>query len=143
MTTDESLYGVCYKSGEPTLADYDEAIKDLRAARRELKSGDKRWGCSICTDSGHSADMCHHNPLLLARQWAKAKGVWQCWHCGFIATNDADAVEHFGKSEQDIAKCSTAITPPRAFEICSNPLTRRNGRGKRRRTRRVHEHPCL
>lgn len=101
---DESMYGVCYRTGEPTVADYDDAIQALRAARRDLKKND-HMGCSICGDSGHSFSTCHHNPLLLARQWAQATRVWQCYHCGFIATNDEEAREHFGRTENDTAAC--------------------------------------
>ena len=91
--------GVCYRKGKPTIADYNEAISDLLAARRQLKSG-SLMGCDVCGDSGHAAqDGCHHDPLILARQWASATGVWQCYHCGFIATNDKEARNHFGAND--------------------------------------------
>jgi hypothetical protein len=89
--------GVCYRPGTPTIADYNEAITDLLAARRQIKSG-SLMGCSICGDSGHAPqDGCRHDPLLLARQWAAATSVWACYHCGYVATNDEEAREHFGR----------------------------------------------
>jgi hypothetical protein len=98
--------GVCYRLGKPTIADYNEAITDLMAARRQIKSG-SLMGCSIRGDSGHAPQdaLCHHDPLLLARKWAAATNVWQCYHCGYVATNDAEAREHFGATEFDAASC--------------------------------------
>ena len=99
------VQGVCYRKGKPTIADYNEAITDLLAARRQLKSG-SLMGCSVCGDSGHAPqDGCHHDPLVLARQWAAATSVWQCYHCGYVATNDAEAREHFGAGEHEQAAC--------------------------------------
>lgn len=97
--------GVCYREGKPTVADYNEAITDLLAARRQLKSG-SLMGCAVCGDSGHAVqDGCHHDPLMLARKWAAATSVWQCYHCGYVATNDAEAREHFGAHEGVEASC--------------------------------------
>lgn len=99
------VQGVCYRKGKPTVADYNEAITDLLAARRQLKSG-SLMGCAVCGDSGHAVqDGCHHDPLVLARKWAAATSVWQCYHCGFVATNDAEALEHFGAGEHEQAEC--------------------------------------
>ena len=104
----ESMWSVCYRTNKPTIEDYDEAIQELELAKVDLRW--KRDGfaiptCFVCEDSGHTAEGCHHNPLLLAREWAKATSVWQCWHCGFIATNSEEAVDHFGRSDGDAAKC--------------------------------------
>lgn len=97
--------GVCYRPGHPTLADYNEAITDLLCARRQLKSGDQ-MGCAVCGDSGHAAqDGCHHDPLILARQWTAAESVWACWHCGFTATTAEEARAHFGPNEFHPAAC--------------------------------------
>lgn len=104
MSANEELYGVCYRTGAPDVTDYDEAITALRNAREALLSGDS-FGCRICEDGGHGANMCHHNPLLLARKWAAATGVWQCWHCGFVATNAEEAQEHFGLHEAELPRC--------------------------------------
>jgi hypothetical protein len=95
--------GVCYREGPITDADYVEAIEDLQRAREQAKV--LHICCSICEDTGHSAASCHHNPLILARQWAAATKVWNCYHCGFVATNDVEAREHFGASDQEPAAC--------------------------------------
>ena len=39
--------GVCYRTGKPTIADYNEAITDLLAAKHQLQSG-SLMGCGIC-----------------------------------------------------------------------------------------------
>lgn len=97
--------GVCYRGGKPTVADYDEAIADLTSAKQQLQSA-SLMGCFICGDSGHAVqDGCHHDPLVLARKWAAATKVWQCWHCGFVATNGDEARAHFGNNELDVAAC--------------------------------------
>lgn len=108
---DPNYRGVCYREAKLTIADYDEAIADLRAARRQLKTG-SLMGCSICGDSGHAPqDGCYHDPLFLARQWTAATGIWRCWHCGFVATNEAEAVEHFGRNELERAVCDGDSLP--------------------------------
>lgn len=100
--------GVCYRPGKPTIADYDQAIESLQAAREQLRMGDL-MGCGVCGDTGHAPqDGCHHDPLILARQWAAATAVWQCYHCGFIATNDQEAREHFGKDEFEQPACDAS-----------------------------------
>lgn len=108
----EDTVGVCYRQGKPTIADYNEAITDLLAAKHQLRSG-SLMGCDICGDSGHAAqDGCRHDPLLLARQWAAATRVWVCFHCGFIASNEEEAKGHFGHNEFEAASCLTPATAP-------------------------------
>lgn len=104
----EHLTSVCYRHGEPTVEDYDEAIGDLARARNAISKCDTN-GCAVCGDSGCSVESCHHNPLVLARQWAHATHFYQCYHCGFIATTDEEAREHFGKDENDNPLCITAL----------------------------------
>lgn len=94
---------VCYREGQITNADYNEAIEDLLRAKRQSEC--RHMCCSICEDTGHTAEMCHHNPLILARRWAAATKIWCCYHCGFVATNDEEAREHFGKDDLEPAKC--------------------------------------
>jgi len=99
--SDETLFSVCYRTGPITKADYDEAIEALQNAR-DLTDA---TGCPVCHDS-HSAAQCHHNPLVLARHWAAATNVWACYHCGFVATNDQEALEHFGPANSSLdPKC--------------------------------------
>jgi len=86
----------------PTIEDYDEAIKDLQLAKKQLAPNGRN--CEICEDSGHQAFECDHNPLL-ARKWLKATGVWDCWHCGYIATTSEEAKSHFGINEKEIVEC--------------------------------------
>lgn len=99
----EILASVVYRKGSITAADYDEAIEDLQRAKRQDEC--RHICCSICEDTGHTAEMCHHNPLILARKWTEATSVWCCYHCGFVATNDAEAMDHFGYNNQVKPKC--------------------------------------
>lgn len=94
---------VCYRDGKPTAADYDEAIEALQRAKRQDEC--RHLCCSVCEDTGHTAETCHHNPLTLARRWAAATKVWACYHCGFVATNDDEAREHFGAHDADPSWC--------------------------------------
>lgn len=104
------VQGVCYRQGKPTVEDYDEAIADLTSAKEQLLSA-SLMGCFVCGDSGHAVqDGCHHDPLVLARKWASATSVWQCYHCGFVATNDAEAREHFGAGDHEQAACLPEAT---------------------------------
>ena len=98
---------VAYREGAPAVADYDEAIEELRSAREQIANGD--WmGCAVCGDSDHDARRCQHNVLVLARRWSAATRVWQCWHCGFIATNDEEGRAHFGQADDDVPSCREA-----------------------------------
>jgi hypothetical protein len=94
---------VVYRTGPITAEDYAEAIEALERARDQ---GTRGYMCAICEDTGHQAQTCHHNPLLLARRWAEATCIFVCYHCAFIATTDQEAREHFGDPAlQDPAKC--------------------------------------
>ena len=102
-------FSVCYR-GDWTEEAYDEAIEALGAAKQQLLSearGEYQPGCAVCSDSGHTASSCHHNPLILARRWAMATHIHTCCHCGFIATTEDEDREHFGKSEDEVAACLT------------------------------------
>lgn len=108
----DHMTSAVYRDGPLTPAIYDEAIEDLCSAKIALVEGDN-YGCRVCEDSGHSANGgCHHNPLLLARKWARATAIWRCYHCGYIATNDAEAKAHFGATEDEAAACLAALATP-------------------------------
>jgi hypothetical protein len=90
-------------SGRITADEYDEAIRDLQNAKTQLQpDGDN---CAVCHDSGHQAWECHHNPLVMARRGVKAELEWRCFHCGFVCHTEEAAVAHFGKSEDEVARC--------------------------------------
>lgn len=101
---------VIYRTGPLTSEDYDEAIEGLVAARKAFD--ETPGGCPVCWDSGHFADQCHHNPLLIAREYAANRDAqyWRCFHCGevFSIEQEAAAREHFGKSEDEVARCLSA-----------------------------------
>lgn len=99
------LRSVVYRDGPITDEDYDEAIEALYRAKRQPEQ--LHLGCSICEDSGHTASICHHNPLAMARKYAAATGVWSCYHCGYVAHNDEEGVEHFGPHSQEHPVCQT------------------------------------
>jgi len=99
--------GVLYRRDDrhgPTRAEYDEAIADLTAARDEEPAS----GCGVCGDSGHTAAFCHHNPLVMARRAVCAARVWRCYHCNAVFADHAAAAEHFGRGEEEAAKCLRA-----------------------------------
>ncbi|CAE6822220.1 hypothetical protein R70006_06256 [Paraburkholderia domus] len=86
-----------------TAEEYDEAIRDLQNAKTQLRPDGNN--CAVCHDSGHQAWECHHNPLVMARRGVKAEMEWRCFHCGFVCHTAEAAVEHFGKSEDEVARC--------------------------------------
>lgn len=96
--------GPAYRKREPTLADYDEIIEDLKMARAALASGDEALGCVICHD-GHGVAHCHHNVVVLARQFVAERNKYRCFHCGFVAMDEEQARAHFGNAETEIASC--------------------------------------
>ncbi len=92
------LIGVCYR-GKPwsriTLADYDDAIRELQDAKTQLDPDG--YECRVCGDSGHQAWECHHNPLAMAREAASMRHQWRCFHCDDVFTDVALAGAHFGE----------------------------------------------
>lgn len=86
-----------------TPEDYDEAILVLHQAK--LQPGQLPNGCTICMDSGHTAENCQHNPLVLARKWVAATSIYRCFHCGYVALNEGDARAHFGNADDELARC--------------------------------------
>lgn len=48
-----------------TPAQYDAAIANLTAAKKQLEPDG--LPCSVCSDSGHAAWHCGHNPLVAVR----------------------------------------------------------------------------
>lgn len=109
-TANVTMASVSYRLGRLTAEDYDEAIQDLQLARAQLIGGE-RTSCAICEDGDHTSESCHHNPLVLARRWARASKVWCCYHCGYVAYNEAEAKAHFGASEDEVARCLVAKAP--------------------------------
>lgn len=109
MTDIESA--VCYRKGPLTVRDYDEAITDLLAAKHALQRGES-GGCDVCGSDEHWPSECDHNPLRLARSYVAARLVWQCWHCGYEARTEAEAVSHFGRTDNEAAACIRAKAKP-------------------------------
>lgn len=105
----EHLKSVVHRRGPLTKADYSEAIGDLKRARMQDRIA--HICCSVCEDTGHTAESCNHNPLVLARKWSEATSVWCCYHCGFVATNEEEARDHFGFNEQVPSKCRRRPRP--------------------------------
>jgi hypothetical protein len=102
MKTDIPV-SVVYREGRPTLIDYLDAIQSLVDAARQLEPDGNP--CSVCTDSGHQAWECRHNPLVMARKAAKNRLTWRCFHCGEVFTDIEAAKEHFGPDRDKPAKC--------------------------------------
>ncbi len=108
MTTVELQPSVIYREGPITCADYTEAIAALRCARAQLESmdgGHGQSGCAVCEDGGHTAEACHHNPLVVARRVAWADGAFRCWHCSFVARTQDEGSEHFGLNDEATPQC--------------------------------------
>lgn len=118
--------GVCYRDTW-TSEDYDEAIEALINAKKQRESiarGEPQWACEICSDTGHTAGQCHHEPLWLARQWTAATTVYVCYHCGLECKNDEEAKEHFGKNEYELVKCQQIIEAAKSL-MCDPYETRK------------------
>lgn len=119
MTDIEHLKSVVHRRGPLTKKDYSEAIGDLKRARMQGKIA--HICCSVCEDTGHTAETCDHNPLRLARLWSEATRVWCCYRCGYIATNDAEAREHFGANDQQAPACARLIAAaPSLLAACKD-----------------------
>ncbi len=85
---------------------YEEVIEKLVLGLAQLRSiakGEFQRDCGICGDTGHTAEACHHNPLLLMALGEEAKNgkVWRCFHCDAVFTDREGAQRHFGN---DIAQ---------------------------------------
>lgn len=93
---------VVFRTGPITERDYDEAIEYLQEAKRLGTTG-----CP-CGDSGHSAESCHHNPLLQARRGAAKDHEFRCFHCDQVFSKET-AREHFGNDENGHAKCQSEL----------------------------------
>lgn len=99
---------VCYRHGDFSPEAYDEAIQaltDAKNQRASMAKGEYQSGCSVCSDTGHTVESCHHDPLQLAREGALSHMQFRCYHCDFVCTTDEEAKEHFGSSEAEIARC--------------------------------------
>ena len=108
MSEPELQPSVVYRTGPITVADYDEAIEALTNARKQrasMEAGEFQPECEVCGDNGHTVEGCHHDPLALARRWTQARNIWTCFHCGLVCTTEAEAREHFGTSEDEVARC--------------------------------------
>lgn len=99
---------VVHREGRPTAEDYSEAIEALMDARNQLEPDGRN--CVVCGDSGHQAWECHHNPLVMARRFSAIMHaeLWRCFHCNELFSSEATAREHFGKAEDEIARCLLA-----------------------------------
>lgn len=108
---------VIFRTGRPTVEDYDEAIEALQDARNQVEPDGAL--CRVCHDGGHQAWECHHNPLVMARRAVQSSTVWRCYHCGGVFTTYEDAEEHFGKSDHEVARCieqRAAMSPKETTE---------------------------
>ena len=92
--------GVLYRKGL-TAHDYDEAIEALQGAKNE----DPAHGCGCCGDSDHTSAICHHNPLVMARRAVSKGNSWRCYHCNELFFTHEAAEEHFGRTQDQFAKC--------------------------------------
>jgi len=97
---------VIYRTGELNAEDYDEAIEALEEAKKQLAGvGTYMPCCYVCHDTGHYADMCHHNPLVMVRRLLHKECHWRCFHCGVEFSDEDKAEKHFGKTEHEKAEC--------------------------------------
>ena len=113
MSRGNDSRGVCYREGPLAAEDYDEAIESMQAAKASL--ADPAPVCAVCHDGGHTAEECHHNPLVLARRFVHHKefAFWRCFHCDevFPLSDPEAAQDHFGKAEDEVARCLAAEVP--------------------------------
>lgn len=84
--------------------DYAVAMDAIMAGMGQLEPDGKP--CAICGDSGHQAWECHHNPVAVMKEAAKLQTYYRCYHCGFVATADAEAMEHFGEMDTERPLCA-------------------------------------
>lgn len=96
--------GVLYRQGFQD-SDYDEAIQALVDAKEQPKF--MSMGCSVCTDSCHTSDSCHHNPLVMARRAIGAARSWRCFHCDAVFVDASLAQNHFGAKDGELPACKS------------------------------------
>lgn len=99
---------VVYRKGPITVRDYDDAIEALQNARYQLiqlDTDEYEACCAVCGDTDHYHQLCHHNPLVVARRRADDEHTWRCYHCGFITHTHEEAAEHFGLSPNTTPAC--------------------------------------
>lgn len=108
------------RSGHFTAAEYDEVIQDLLLAKTQLRPDGQN--CAVCEDNGHQAWECHHNPLVMALRGVQAENEWRCFHCGFVSTSVVAALEHFGVSSDEVARCLQLNA--RAADVSTVPVDR-------------------
>lgn len=107
------MASVVFREGRPSKNDYAEAIESLTAASTQICPDGR--ACVVCGDDGHQAFECHHNPLVMSRRAVELGNAWRCFHCGARFTRWDAAQEHFGKTEDEKAKCLNACPCGREF----------------------------
>jgi hypothetical protein len=100
--------------GDATDEHYAEVIALLELARaqmRSMRAGKAQRECDVCGDGGHTAEECHHNPLLLSTVGRDALlgTVWKCFHCGAIYCDEESAERHFGTTPEWPAACIAGV----------------------------------
>ena len=104
-----------------TAYQYDQAILSLQEAKKQLEPNGHC--CSICTDSGHMAWECGHNPLLAVSMCQdiaiSAENLHQWLH--FLAGYENAFGEQLGPAKCSLPARSEAEEPQ--FEI---PTRERN-----------------
>lgn len=94
-----------------TPAYYRQVIDELRMAlvqAQEIEAGKGyTHGCAICGDDHHAGVCWFHNVVLLAElgRVALLGEFWRCFHCGAVFTTEESAKEHFGETQDEVAKC--------------------------------------
>src|SRR5579862_4088845 len=101
MTPDQS--SVVYRETFTEL-DYNDAIRALQAAKKQ--KGKEHHGCTVCWSSGHTADFCHHNPLVMARRAVILETSWRCFYCNEMFTDAKEAAIHFGIRKNSRPLCT-------------------------------------
>jgi hypothetical protein len=78
---------------------------------RSIRAGAGQDQCLVCGDGGHTAEECHHNPLLLAAIGRDAffGNVWKCFHCGAVFCDEESAEQHFGTTPEWPAACIAGV----------------------------------
>lgn len=98
--------GVIYRTGLSD-RDYDEAIEALQDAKKQPLYLSRC--CTVCHDTGHTAEHCHHNPLIMARRAARVARQWRCFHCDAVFTDAKAAEDHFGFAGESKPACERDV----------------------------------